>query len=321
MLLADLSFCPLLELSNQGVWGMSKPRIAIVTGGGSGLGRALCFELSLEGHFVVVTDLDLESARQVVAELEEVNGQGEALELDVSSQEQVEHVVHDVVRRHGRLDYMFNNAGFVIAGDTIEMTSDQWRKIIAVNLEGVIWGTMAAYRIMAKQRFGHIVNTASCAGLSPLPLSTPYSMTKHAVVGLTRSMRPEADWHGVKLSVACRLHCYKTVRQWSGAGEDVVQNNHCPGATTRDFSRESRKIDDDRSATESCHHRFSFARQGNLLDSVFSALVRSNHGEKSRHRFSSETRAGRTGLCRQRHQPRPGRSAMKQQRQACSRGC
>ena len=203
MLLADLSFCPLLELSNQGVWGMSKPRIAIVTGGGSGLGRALCFELSLEGHFVVVTDLDLESARQVVAELEEVNGQGEALELDVSSQEQVEHVVHDVVRRHGRLDYMFNNAGFAIAGDTIEMTSDQWRKIIAVNLEGVIWGTMAAYRIMAKQRFGHIVNTASCAGLSPLPLSTPYSMTKHAVVGLTRSMRPEADWHGVKLSVAC----------------------------------------------------------------------------------------------------------------------
>ncbi|MBC8114019.1 MAG: SDR family oxidoreductase, partial [Candidatus Saccharimonas sp.] len=182
---------------------MTDRRVAIVTGGASGLGRALCVELAREGMLVVVADLNEATAHETVATLTASGGQAEAVQLDVTSQPDVDRVVEEIAARHGRLDFMFNNAGFAIAGDTIEMTPDQWRRILAVNVEGCIWGTMAAYRVMAKQRFGHIVNTASFAGLSPLPLSTPYSMTKFAVVGLTRSMRYEAAWYGVKMSVAC----------------------------------------------------------------------------------------------------------------------
>ena len=182
---------------------MTDRRVAIVTGGASGLGRALCVELAREGILIVVADLNETSARETVSELTSSGGQAEAVWLDVTSQLDVDRVVEEIAARHGRIDYMFNNAGFAIAGDSIEMTSDQWRSILAVNVEGCIWGTMAAYRVMAKQRFGHIINTASITGLSPMPLSTPYAMTKYAVVGLTRSMRYEAAWYGVKMSVAC----------------------------------------------------------------------------------------------------------------------
>lgn len=182
---------------------MTERQVAIVTGGASGLGRALCVELARDGVFIIVADLNEAAADETVRELTASGGQAEAVRLDVTSQPEVDRIVNEIATRHGRLDYMFNNAGFAIAGDTIEMTPEQWRKILAVNVEGCIWGTMAAYRVMAKQKFGHIINTASVAGLSPLPLSSPYSMTKHAVVGLTRSMRPEAAWYGVKLSVAC----------------------------------------------------------------------------------------------------------------------
>lgn len=175
----------------------------MVTGGASGLGRALCIELAREGMFVVVADINASAADETVAELTATGGQAEAIRLDVTSQSDVDRNVADVAARHGRLDFMFNNAGFAIAGDSIEMTPDQWRRILAVNVEGCIWGTMAAYRIMVQQKFGHIINTASIAGLSPLPLSAPYAMTKHAVVGMTRSMRHEAAWYGVKMSVAC----------------------------------------------------------------------------------------------------------------------
>ena len=182
---------------------MTDRRVAIVTGGASGLGRALCHELARDGVLVVVADLNEAAAHETVAALIAAGGQAEAVRLDVTQQPECDRIVEGVAARHGRLDYMFNNAGFAIAGDTIEMTPDQWRSILAVNVEGCIWGMMAAYRVMAKQKFGHIINTASFAGLAPLPLSSSYAMTKHAVVGMSMSMRSEAQWYGVKISVAC----------------------------------------------------------------------------------------------------------------------
>jgi short-subunit dehydrogenase len=98
---------------------------------------------------------------------------------------------------------MFNNAGIGIAADVRDMDMEHWQEIININLMGVIYGTLAAYKVMTGQGFGHIVNTASLAGLVPIPITTAYTMTKHGVVGLSLALRAEAKALGVKVSVVC----------------------------------------------------------------------------------------------------------------------
>jgi len=104
---------------------------------------------------------------------------------------------------HGRIDLLFNNAGVGMWGDVAELTLAHWNRVIDVNLRGVVHGVAAAYPLMIDQGRGHIVNTASLAGLVPGPMLTPYAMTKHAVVGLSTSLRAEAASLGVRVSVVC----------------------------------------------------------------------------------------------------------------------
>jgi NAD(P)-dependent dehydrogenase (short-subunit alcohol dehydrogenase family) len=176
-----------------------RDRIAIVTGGGSGIGRAVCEALGAAGARVVVADVDSEGAELTAGAV----AGARAVQLDVSRAAEVQGLVDDTVARHGRLDYMFNNAGIGLAGDVRDMTLEQWDRIIDVNLRGVIYGTLAAYAQMARQGSGHIVNTASTAGLAPGPMMTAYATTKHAVVGLSVSLRAEAVDLGIKVSVVC----------------------------------------------------------------------------------------------------------------------
>jgi NAD(P)-dependent dehydrogenase (short-subunit alcohol dehydrogenase family) len=123
--------------------------------------------------------------------------------LDVRDSSAVHSLVQDVIGRHGRLDLMFNNAGIYQGGETDELLPAHWDRVIDVNLRGVVNGVNAAYPIMIKQRFGHIVNTASLAGLLPTALVAPYVTTKHAVVGLSLCLRAEAAAHGVGVTVIC----------------------------------------------------------------------------------------------------------------------
>jgi NAD(P)-dependent dehydrogenase (short-subunit alcohol dehydrogenase family) len=104
---------------------------------------------------------------------------------------------------HGRLDYVFNNAGVGLIGETFEQSLDDWRWVVDVNLNGVIHGVLTAYPLMVAQGHGHIVNTSSISGLCPAPHLTAYAMTKHAVVGLSVSLRAEARALGVRVSCAC----------------------------------------------------------------------------------------------------------------------
>lgn len=122
--------------------------------------------------------------------------------VDVTNDDDVHRLMTGTCERFGRLDLVFNNAGMVVGGDFDLMDTATWQRIVDVNLWGVVYGTRHAYALMREQGFGHIVNTASTAGVLPVPRSTAYAMTKHAVVGLSTSLRGEATAHGVRVSVA-----------------------------------------------------------------------------------------------------------------------
>ena len=182
-------------------------KVAIVTGGASGIGRALGAALFAEGAHVVLADLDGASAENAAAELEasSTTGRGSArgIVLDVRERDAVVGAVDDVLAHHGRLDLMVNNAGIALGGQSHLMPPDHWDRLIDVNLRGVVNGVIAAYPRMVAQGHGHLVNVASMAGLAPTPLTAAYTMTKHGVVGLTTTLRPEAAIHGVRVTVVC----------------------------------------------------------------------------------------------------------------------
>ena len=178
-------------------------RTAIVTGGASGIGRALCDQLAAAEANVFVADIDIARAREVAAAIQTRGGRAEAVQADVSQAADIERLVTAVVTSHGRLDYMFNNAAIGIVGELRDGNVEDFRRVVDVNLFGVVHGTMAAYRVMLRQGFGHIVNVSSVTGLMPTPILTAYSTTKWAIVGFSAALRAEAAALGVKVSVAC----------------------------------------------------------------------------------------------------------------------
>jgi NAD(P)-dependent dehydrogenase (short-subunit alcohol dehydrogenase family) len=180
-----------------------KDKVAIVTGAASGIGRALCEELSRNGAILIMADIDREGLRRLDSDIIKSGGRSHAAYLDVSSKDEVQALIDRVVSEHGRIDFMFNNAGIAIAGEVRDLSIDHWRRIIDINLWGVIYGTSAAYSVMIRQGFGHIINTASLAGLVGSPTMIAYVTTKSAVVGLSTSLRTEAEDFGVQVSVVC----------------------------------------------------------------------------------------------------------------------
>ena len=179
-------------------------KIAVVTGGASGIGRALCEELARRGAVVVVADLDVEQAGRVAQALVAAGGRGSASAVDVARADSVRDLVKGTLAKHGRIDLMFNNAGIGWAGDFREMAVADSDRVVSINLGGVIYGSSAVYPVMARQGSGHIVNTASfLSGLIPVPGMAVYSATKHAIVGFSLALREEARASGVKVSVVC----------------------------------------------------------------------------------------------------------------------
>ena len=182
----------------------SNTRSAIVTGGASGIGRALAEELAGAGIQVVLADRQVELAGEVAAGIREGGGTATVADLDVRDFDRFRELVQHTVSNFGRLDYLFNNAGIVVIGEARDFDLADWDEVIDVNLKGVTNGILAAYPLMMKQGFGHIVNTASMAGLVPLPMmGNSYVASKHAVVGLSRALRIEAARYGVNISVIC----------------------------------------------------------------------------------------------------------------------
>jgi len=178
-------------------------KVAIVTGGASGIGRALVEEVARSVAKVVLGDVQIDQLDSVVSAITQSGYSAKAVTLDVTDFEAVKAVVDDTLSQYGRLDYIFNNAGIAVAGEARDYTIEDWRNVIDVDLYGVVHGVQAAYPVMVKQGFGHIVNTASIEGLVPFPSTISYAASKYGVVGLSNALRIEGVDLGVKVSVVC----------------------------------------------------------------------------------------------------------------------
>ena len=178
-------------------------KIAFVTGGASGIGAALTTKLIDGGAEVWIADRQIGPAQELAQRLDSGGAKAHAIELDVRSYPSFERAVAEAVQQSGRIDYLFNNAGIAVGGEIDSYTLDDWNDVFDVNLRGVVHGIQAVYPIMIRQHSGHIVNTASMAGLVAAPGSASYTATKYAVVGISKALRVEAERHGVQVSVLC----------------------------------------------------------------------------------------------------------------------
>jgi NAD(P)-dependent dehydrogenase (short-subunit alcohol dehydrogenase family) len=178
-------------------------KIAFVTGGASGIGAALATELVDKGAEVWIADRQVGAAGELAQRLNSGGGKAHVIELDVRSYPSFERAVAEAVQQSGRIDYLFNNAGIGVGGEVDSYTLDDWNDVFDVNLRGVVHGIQAVYPIMIRQHSGHIVNTASMAGLVTTVGQASYTATKHAVVALSKALRVEAERHGVQVSVLC----------------------------------------------------------------------------------------------------------------------
>jgi meso-butanediol dehydrogenase/(S,S)-butanediol dehydrogenase/diacetyl reductase len=173
--------------------------VALVTGGGSGIGRATCERLAAEGARVWVADRDQPAAERVAKTLPG----GIARQTDVSDAEQVEQLVGEVVGTEERLDVLVNNAGITLGAAVWETAPERWARVLAVNLTGVFNGCRAALPHMIGRRRGAIVSTASDAGLVGWPGQAAYCASKAGIVGLTRSVAMDAAPYGVRVNCVC----------------------------------------------------------------------------------------------------------------------
>lgn len=179
-------------------------RTVIITGGASGIGAGLAAALAGRGDTLVLADIDAAGAEGLAEELTRATGATvTGAGLDVRDAPAFRRLVDDTVARTGRLDLLFNNAGIGVGGDSLELDVAHWDRVIDVNLRGVVHGVTAALPHMVRQGDGHIVNTASLAGLVPSPFLAPYAATKHAVVGMTLSLRVEFADRGVRFTALC----------------------------------------------------------------------------------------------------------------------
>ncbi|HEY1821036.1 MAG TPA: SDR family NAD(P)-dependent oxidoreductase [Trebonia sp.] len=177
-------------------------KIAVVTGAGSGIGRAIAAELAARDHVVVVTDLDLAAAEATAKEL----GNGAtALALDVTDAAQAKSVAESVAQRHGAIDVWVSNAGISKMQRFLDVTPADLRRTLAVNLEGIfLCGQAAAAAMIASGTSGVIVNVASMAGKQGrVPYLADYVASKFGVVGLTQAMAFELAPHGITVNSVC----------------------------------------------------------------------------------------------------------------------
>lgn len=179
-------------------------KTAIISGAASGLGKCLGEELARRGAITFVTGMTQAEVQPVADAIVQAGGKAVALPMDMRDRTQIRAAIDEVVARHGRLDFFFNCAGVAYIGEFDGADDDLIENVLKVNAGGPVFGSLYAYKQMKTQQGGgHILNVSSMAGIVPTPGIAVYSATKHAVVGLSTSLRYEAEKFGVGVSVVC----------------------------------------------------------------------------------------------------------------------
>jgi len=166
-------------------------KAAIVTGGGSGIGKGTGIRLAEEGAAVAIFDIDIEGARHTAQEIQEAGGRALALRVDVSKAAEVESAVQEVISTLGKIDILVNNAGLSTMTSIAKMSEDVWDSTLDVNLKGVFLCCRAVIPHMKERRCGKIVNISSSLGLTGSPARVHYSAAKTGVIGFTRGLASE----------------------------------------------------------------------------------------------------------------------------------
>jgi NAD(P)-dependent dehydrogenase (short-subunit alcohol dehydrogenase family) len=195
-------------------------RVALVTGGGSGIGRATALAFAREGAKVAIADVNVAGSEETVHLIRERGGEALFVRTDVTEAVEVEALINDVGKTYGRLDCAFNNAGTVgKPSSTAQCTEEDWDWVISVNLKGVFLCLKYEIAYMLQQGHGAIVNAASVAGLVGVKNNVAYVASKHGVVGLTKASALECAQAGIRVNAVCPGFIRTPILNLDGAPE------------------------------------------------------------------------------------------------------
>jgi NAD(P)-dependent dehydrogenase (short-subunit alcohol dehydrogenase family) len=178
-----------------------KNKIAIVTGGGTGIGRAIALAFASEGATVVVAARTLSKLEEVAESIRSRGGRAKVIQTDISDQKQVQRMVTQTLNEYGQIDILVNNGSIVTpAANLVDMNLDDWNKVLAVNLTGTMLCSREVLKPMITRKSGSIINIGSEAGRTGYPMRIPYCVSKWGVVGFTEALAIEVGKHNIRVN-------------------------------------------------------------------------------------------------------------------------